>query len=104
MPAAIGMELEEVDTPALLLDFKVFVDNLERMAASAKKMSVSLRPHAKTHKCPMVALKQMSYGAIGQCAAKVGEAEMLAMAGIRDILVSNQIVGEQKIRRLDALA
>jgi D-serine deaminase-like pyridoxal phosphate-dependent protein len=64
----------------------------------------SLRPHAKTHKCPEIARRQLEAGAIGITCAKVGEAEVMAGAGVRDILIANQVVGDRKIDRLTDLA
>ncbi len=63
-----------------------------------------LRPHAKTHKCPVIALKQMALGAVGVCVQKVGEAEAMVYGGVGDVLVTNEIVGRQKLRRLMSLA
>lgn len=103
-PARIGDPLEAVDTPALLVDLEAFEANLERMAAAARRFGVRLRPHAKTHKSPAVALRQAALGAVGQCCQKVAEAEILAAGGIADILVSNQVVGAPKLERLGALA
>ena len=103
-PATVGMRLEEVDTPALVLDLDAFERNLRRMAAFAQAHGVRLRPHAKTHKCPAIALKQVAAGAVGQCCQKVGEAEALVRGGVRDVLVSNQVIGIHKLRRLAALA
>ena len=65
---------------------------------------VRLRPHAKTHKCPVIALKQMALGAVGVCVQKVSEAEAMVYGGVTDVLVTNEIVGRQKLRRLMALA
>ena len=104
IPAQIGDSLENVDTPALIIDLDAFESNLFKMAAFAKSAGVGLRPHAKTHKCPTIALKQIAAGAVGQCCQKVGEAEALVRGGVRDVLVSNQIVGIHKLRRLAALA
>jgi len=61
-PAEIGMSLAEVDTPALLLDLEVFERNLARLAQAVASTSVRLRPHAKTHKCPIIALRQLAHG------------------------------------------
>ena len=103
-PAEIGMPLDEVDTPALIVDLDAFERNLRRLAdrvGGAK--GVRLRPHAKTHKCPVIALKQIELGAVGVCVQKVGEAEAMVHGGVRDVLVTNEIVGKQKLRRLAAL-
>jgi D-serine deaminase-like pyridoxal phosphate-dependent protein len=102
--ASIGAAIDDIDTPALIVDLDAFESNLNAMATFAKTAGVRLRPHAKTHKSPTVAQKQVAAGAVGQCCQKVGEAEALVRGGIRDVLVSNQIVGAQKLRRLAALA
>jgi D-threonine aldolase len=104
IPARIGAPVDEIDTPALIVDLDAFEHNLNHMAAFAKSAGVRLRPHAKTHKCPTVALKQIAAGAVGQCCQKVGEAEALVRGGVRDVLVSNEVVNAQKLRRLAALA
>jgi 3-hydroxy-D-aspartate aldolase len=103
-PARIGAPIDEIDTPALVLDLDAFEQNLERMAGFARAAGVRLRPHAKTHKCPTIALLQIAAGAAGQCCQKVGEAEVLVRGGVRDVLVSNEIVDPHKLRRLAALA
>jgi len=103
-PAEVGMPLEAVDTPALLLDLDAFEKNLARLAAAASSAGVRLRPHAKSHKCPVIALRQMASGAVGVCCQKVSEAEAMVYGGVSDVLVSNQIVGAPKIARLVSLA
>jgi D-serine deaminase-like pyridoxal phosphate-dependent protein len=103
-PARIGATQDEIDTPALVVDLDAFERNLNKMAAFAAERGVRLRPHAKTHKCPTVARLQIAAGAVGQCCQKVGEAEALVRGGVRDVLVSNEVVGAQKLRRLAALA
>jgi D-serine deaminase-like pyridoxal phosphate-dependent protein len=103
-PAEIGMPLAEVDTPALLLDLDAFERNLTRLADRAKRMGVRLRPHAKTHKSPVIARRQMALGAVGVCCQKVSEAEALVQGGVADVLVSNEIAGARKCARLAALA
>jgi D-serine deaminase-like pyridoxal phosphate-dependent protein len=103
-PAEIGAPLAEIETPALVVDLDAFDRNIAKMAEFARTAGVRLRPHAKTHKSPAIALKQIAHGAVGQCVQKVGEAEALVRGGVRDILVSNQVVGEKKLRRLAALA
>src|SRR3954453_46613 len=103
-PAEIAASLEDIDTPALIVDLDPLERNLEKMAKVARNAGVRLRPHAKTHKCPEIAKRQIALGAVGQCVQKVAEAEALASAGIRDILVSNEIVGTSKLQRLARLA
>ncbi len=65
---------------------------------------VALRPHAKTHKTPIIAHKQLAAGAIGITCAKLGEAEVMVAGGVRDVLIADQIVGRRKIERLVSLA
>ncbi len=103
-PAEIGMPLDEVDTPALVIDLDAFERNLERLADRVRDTGVRLRPHAKTHKCPVIALLQIARGAVGVCVQKVGEAEAMVYGGVKDVLVTNEIVGRPKLRRLMALA
>ena len=102
-PAQPGMSLDEVDTPALIVDLDAFEGNLDTMASLAAAAGVKLRPHAKTHKSPVVARLQMARGAVGQCVQKVAEAEVLAWGGVSDILVSNEVVSPAKLARLAAL-
>lgn len=103
IPAQIGTPVDEIDTPALVVDLEAFERNLAKMARLAREAGVRLRPHAKTHKSPAVALRQIAHGAVGQCVQKVGEAEALVRGGVRDVLVSNEVFGAQKFRRLAAL-
>jgi D-serine deaminase-like pyridoxal phosphate-dependent protein len=103
-PAEIGMPLDEVDTPALIIDLDAFERNLARLPQRIAGSKVRLRPHAKTHKCPVIALQQVARGAVGVCVQKVGEAEAMVYGGVQDVLVTNEIVGRQKLRRLMALA
>jgi 3-hydroxy-D-aspartate aldolase len=102
-PAEIGMPLDEVDTPALVIDLDAFERNLRRLSDRIAGSPVRARPHAKTHKCPIIALRQIALGAVGVCVQKVGEAEAMVHGGVVDVLVSNEIVGRQKLRRLMAL-
>ena len=102
-PAAAGQRLDEVDTPALVLDLDAFEANLATLNRAIGKR-VRVRAHAKTHKCPEIAQRQIAAGAVGVCCQKVSEAEALVEGGVRDVLVSNEIVGAQKIARLAALA
>lgn len=101
---SIGLLKSEIETPALCLDADALERNIARMAAFLADKPARLRPHAKTHKCPAIAWKQLEAGAIGITCAKLGEAEVMAQAGIKDILIANQIVGPTKIARLVALA
>ncbi|MFZ0853853.1 MAG: alanine racemase [Hyphomicrobiaceae bacterium] len=103
-PAALGQPLADVDTPALLVDLDAFEGNLQRMADFAGKAGVRLRPHAKTHKSPEVARRQIALGAVGVCCQKVAEAEIMVAGGIDNVLVSNEVAGARKLARLAALA
>lgn len=103
-PAEVGTPLEAVDTPALILELDAFERNLERMRKCLAGSGVAARPHAKTHKCPMIALQQVAHGAVGVCCQKVGEAEAMVHGGVRDVFVSNEIVARSKLVRLAALA
>lgn len=100
----IGMHKTELDTPALLIDLDKMESNIQTMADYFTTVNAVLRPHLKTHKTPMLAHKQIAAGAIGITCAKLGEAEAVIHAGIRDVLVANQIIGRQKIARLVNLA
>lgn len=100
----IGMHKTELDTPALLIDLDKMESNIQTMADYFTTVNAALRPHLKTHKTPMLAHKQIAAGAIGITCAKLGEAEAVIHAGIRDVLVANQIIGRQKIARLVNLA
>jgi D-serine deaminase-like pyridoxal phosphate-dependent protein len=98
------MSVDEVDTPALLLDLDALERNLDRMAAFGREAGVKLRPHAKTHKSPVIARLQIMRGAVGQCVQKVAEAEALAWGGVENILVSNEVVGPRKLARFAAVS
>ena len=104
LPATIGMPLAEVDTPSLLLDLDAFERNLQRLKDSLAGRAVNVRPHAKSHKCPQIALKQMALGAVGVCCQKVSEAEAMVTGGVPDVLIANEVVGAPKLKRLAALA
>jgi 3-hydroxy-D-aspartate aldolase len=103
-PATPGMPLAQVDTPALLVDLDAFERNLRRMADFAANAGVRLRAHAKTHKSPVIAARQVALGAVGVCCQKVSEAEVMVEGGIGDVLVSNEVAGTPKLDRLAALA
>ncbi len=103
-PAAVGMPLAEVDTPALLLDLAAFERNLDTLNRTLRGTSVRVRPHAKSHKCAQIALAQIARGAVGICCQKVSEAEALVHGGVQDVLIANEIVGAPKLTRLADLA
>jgi D-serine deaminase-like pyridoxal phosphate-dependent protein len=94
---------ETIDTPSMVVDEAILHQNIAEMAALAKSMGVNLRPHIKTHKTPQIAKLQLAAGAVGITCAKLGEAEVMADAGVTDILMAYPTIGEIKIRRLQAL-
>ncbi len=98
------MRIYELDTPSLLVEVNRLQANVERMAQCAKNADVALRPHTKTHKTPEIAKLQLEHGATGITVAKIGEAEVMVDAGIEDIFIAHQIVGQQKFERLIAVA
>lgn len=104
LTSLVGLPVSELDTPALLIDLDAFEHNIRTMAADIKALGADWRPHSKANKCPAIVQKQIAAGAIGVTCAKLGEAEVMAAAGITDILIANQIVGPIKARRLAALA
>jgi D-serine deaminase-like pyridoxal phosphate-dependent protein len=99
----IGKARDGVATPALIVDLAALRRNVAAMAARMQGPT-RLRPHAKSHKCAQIARMQVEAGAIGITAATVWEAAALVQAGIRDVLIANEVVGEEKIRQLAAAA
>lgn len=95
--AHVGDHIDHVDTPALILDLDAFERNLKRLQDAVSSVGVRLRPHAKSHKCPEIALRQIQAGAVGICCQKVSEAAVFVESGIADILITNQVVGEKKV-------
>ena len=93
-----------IPTPALVIDLDAMDFNLATMARFFADRLAKLRPHFKTHKCPILAQKQVELGAIGLTCAKLGEAEVLVRAGIPSILIANQVIDPVKITRLAELA
>lgn len=102
--AKISDPVDLIDTPALILDLDAFERNLDRMQQALAGTSVRLRPHAKSHKCPQIALRQIQIGAVGICCQKVSEAASFVDHGIHDILITNQVVGSTKLHHLMTLA
>ena len=94
----------ELDTPVPVVDLAVMEANLRRMAEVCRRNGVKLRPHTKTHKIPALARRQVELGAAGITVAKLGEAEVMADAGLDDILIAYPMVGPQKLERLFRLA
>ncbi len=98
------MHYTELPTPALMVDLDVLERNLDRMAKLCRDQGVGLRPHTKTHKTPEVGRMQLDRGALGLTVAKVGEAEVMAEAGLDDLLVAFPIFGGEKLCRLAQIA
>jgi len=98
--ARAGQQKTALDTPALLVDLDALDSNIARMADCFRRHGVNWRPHTKGIKVPQIAQRLIDAGAIGITCAKLGEAEVMAAAGFKDILIANQIVGAQKIARL----
>lgn len=98
------MKIHEIETPAVLIDTETLNRNLMRMAGYCRTHNLALRPHTKTHKIPEIAHLQIRYGASGITVAKLGEAEVMANAGLSDVAVVYPLWGESKWRRLAELA
>jgi D-serine deaminase-like pyridoxal phosphate-dependent protein len=97
------MRVEDIDTPAIVIDRRLVEANLQRAQAHTDKHGLKLRPHIKTHKLPIFARRQVELGAAGITCQKIGEAEVMADAGIADIFIPYNIIGAQKLARLKAL-
>jgi D-serine deaminase-like pyridoxal phosphate-dependent protein len=99
-----GMPVEELETPILVVDLDIMERNLAAMMSILDGSPVRLRPHLKTAKSPAIAQIMIQAGAIGICCAKLSEAEVMANAGITDILLTSEVAGFGKFERLVALA
>jgi D-serine deaminase-like pyridoxal phosphate-dependent protein len=97
------MTIHDLDTPAVLIDVETLHRNLAGMANYCMERNIVLRPHTKTHKMPEIARLQMHYGSPGITVAKLGEAEVMADAGISDILIVYPLWGERNWKRLAQL-
>ena len=102
----VGTPVEELDTPALVVDLEVMGQNIETLHSYFRQAEAKVRPHVSCHQCPNIARLQMAAGgtAGGIAVTTVGEAEVFSNAGFDDILVANEVVTLPKIRRLCALA
>jgi D-serine deaminase-like pyridoxal phosphate-dependent protein len=98
------MHYRELSTPAVIIDLDIVERNLDRMAAYCQSHGIGLRPHTKTHKMLEVARMQLERGALGLTVAKVGEAEVMAQSGTKQILVAHPIFGQEKLQRLAKIA
>jgi D-serine deaminase-like pyridoxal phosphate-dependent protein len=99
----IGLPVNALDTPALLIDLEPLQHNIDKMAGHLRSRGVAWRPHAKAFKCPAIAHLLRRAGAIGVTVAKISEAEVMAAGGIDDILIAHLVVGPSKVARLAAL-
>jgi len=90
----------DLDTPALLLDMVPFERNLKKMSEYCRKNNISLRPHTKTHKSPIISKMQISSGAIGICTAKVSEAEVMVKGEISNVLITSPVISSYKIKKM----
>ena len=100
----VGKSKNDLFTPCLLLDVEAVQRNIDRMASYFAPLECQLRPHAKTHKLPWIAHRQIKAGAIGITCAKLQDAQAFAQASIEHILIANQVVGTQKIEQWVQLA
>jgi len=100
----VGESVRVIDTPALVVDLDALERNIAHMAAFARERGLRLRPHAKTHKCAAIARLQIAAGAVGVCVQKTAEAEALAVQGIGDLCITNEVVDAAKLARVAALA
>ena len=106
-PAVIGQKLHDVATPALLLDADAFERNCETLRSAVALTGVRARPHMKAHKSGALAKRQLvllDVHASGVCAQTVAELEAAVDAGVRDVLLTNEVVGADKIKRVAAAA
>jgi D-serine deaminase-like pyridoxal phosphate-dependent protein len=98
------MHTDEIETPAAILDLDLLEAHIARFQAYLDQHGIANRPHIKTHKIPAIAHMQVAAGAVGITCQKLGEAEVMADAGIEDIFVPYNILGEAKLERLMNLA
>ena len=99
----VGKPVQDIDTPALVIDLDAMKRNLGRMADFAKKHQVRWRPHAKLHKSVQLAKMQIKAGAVGVCVQKTAEAEIMVTGGVHNVYLSNQVIAPEKLARVAAL-
>lgn len=97
------MQIHDLETPAAIVDLDRLAANITRFQTYLNRHGIANRPHIKTHKIPAIAQMQMAAGAAGITCQKLGEAEVMAAAGLTDIFVSYNIIGSAKLERLMAL-
>ena len=99
------MKFSDIDTPAVIVDLNIVQSNIRRFQSYCDSIDLKLRPHIKTHKIPMLAKMQIEEGAIGITCQKISEAEsIISEGGINDVLITYNIFGKKKLRRLLALS
>lgn len=103
-PVPAGLRVDQIDSPALVIDLDAMERNITRMAEFARKHQVQWRPHASTHRCSELALQLQRAGATGACVHKIAAAEALAAGGVRDITLTNQVIAYPKLLRVARLA
>jgi D-serine deaminase-like pyridoxal phosphate-dependent protein len=94
----------DLPTPSLVVEADALEDNIAKMSSYVKRQGRAFRPHAKTHKCPEIALSLIRAGATGACAAKISEAEALAAGGVTGLLLTSAMIGPHRIERAVRLA
>ena len=97
------MLVHDLDTPAITCDLDVLEKNIREMAEVCQRVGIPLRSHTKSHKIPEIAHWQMRAGNVGICCQKIGDAEVMVAAGLRDILIPFNIYGASKVDRLTRL-
>lgn len=98
------MRIDELETPVAVVDLDILEANVARLQSYLDAHGIANRPHIKTHKIPAIAKMQVAAGAVGITCQKIGEAEVMADAGLDDILLTYNILGERKLARLMTLA
>lgn len=101
---SVGKPVDQLSTPALVVDLEVLDRNIEVMSSALAGSGVALRPHTKVQKSPDLALRQVAAGAVGVTVATVWEAAAMLAAGVEDVLVANEVVGPHKVSALGALS
>lgn len=98
------MQIDELETPVAVVDLDRLEANIARFQAYLSQHGLANRPHIKTHKIPEIAHMQLAAGAVGITCQKLGEAEVMIQAGVRDIFLPYNIIGAAKLERLMRLA
>ena len=93
----VGQRVDQIDSPALVVDLDAMERNITRMADFARKHQVQWRPHANAHRSAELALQMQRAGAVGACVQKIAEAEVLAAGGVLDLTLTNQVVAYPKL-------